>query len=113
MGPDAEESLTHDDERRNVEDEVRGQIMKVQPVVEHKTMDEWMEGKPLSAEDAEAEARRKAGLAELEKLLSRLTDKEGISAKDIVYETVQVLTDKGKMDPIVAAVLQNVSFPGA
>lgn len=53
------------------------------------------------------------GLAELEKLLSRLTDKEGISAKDIVYETVQVLTDKGKMDPIVAAVLQNVSFPGA
>ena len=69
--------------------------------------------KPLSAEDAEAEARRKAGLAELEKLLSRLTDKEGISAKDIVYETVQVLTDKGKMDPIVAAVLQNVSFPGA
>ena len=68
---------------------------------------------PLSAEDAEAEARRKAGLAELEKLLSRLTDKEGISAKDIVFETVQVLTDKGKMDPIVAAVLQNVSFPGA
>ena len=51
MGPDAEESLTHDDERRNVEDEIRGQIMEVQPVVEHETMDEWMEGKPQSTEE--------------------------------------------------------------
>ena len=51
MGPDAEESLTHDDERQNVEDEVRGQIMKVQPVVEHATMDEWMEGKPQFVEE--------------------------------------------------------------
>ena len=51
MGPDAEESLTHDDEHRNVEDEVRGQIMEVQPVVEHDTTDEWMEGKPQSMEE--------------------------------------------------------------
>ena len=51
MGPDAEESLTHDVERRNVEDEVRGQMMEVQPVVEHETTDEWMEGKPHSAEE--------------------------------------------------------------
>ena len=51
MGPDAEESLTHDDERRNVEDEVRGQIMEVQPVVEHETAGEWMKGKPQSAEE--------------------------------------------------------------
>ena len=51
MGPDAEESLTHDDERRNVEDEVRGQIMKLQPVVKHKTADEWVERKPQSVEE--------------------------------------------------------------
>jgi hypothetical protein len=31
VGPDAEESLTHDDEHRDVEDEVRGQIVEVQP----------------------------------------------------------------------------------
>ena len=46
MGADAEESLTHDDKRRDVEDKVRGQIMKVQHVVEHETTDEWMVGKP-------------------------------------------------------------------
>ena len=40
MGPDAEESLTHDNECQNVEDEVRGQIMEVQPIVQHETMDE-------------------------------------------------------------------------
>ena len=43
MGPDAEESLTHDDERRNVEDEVRGQIMKFQPVVEPQSAEEVVE----------------------------------------------------------------------
>ena len=51
MGPDVEESLTHDDERRNVEVEVQGQIMEVQPLVEHETTNEWMEGKPQSAEE--------------------------------------------------------------
>ena len=43
VGPDAEESLTHDDERRNVEDEVRGQIMKFQPVVEPQSAEEVVE----------------------------------------------------------------------
>ena len=33
MGPDAEEGLAHDDKRRDVEDEVGGQIMKIQPIV--------------------------------------------------------------------------------
>ena len=51
MGPDAEESLAHDDERRDVEDEIRGQIMKNQPIIEHKATDEWMEGKPQSADE--------------------------------------------------------------
>ena len=51
MGADAEEGLAHDDKRRDVEDEVRGQIMEVQPVVEHETTDEWMEGKSQSAEE--------------------------------------------------------------
>ena len=46
VGPDAEEGLAHDDERRDVEDEVQGQIMKVQPIVEHETTDEWMKGNP-------------------------------------------------------------------
>ena len=45
-----EESLAHDDERRDVEDEVRGQIMKVQPIIEHEAADKWMEGKPQSAD---------------------------------------------------------------
>ena len=46
MGADAEESLAHEDKRRDVEDEIWGQIMKVQPVIEHKTAYEWMEGNP-------------------------------------------------------------------
>ena len=49
MRLDAEESLAHDDERRDVEDEVRGQIMEVQPIIEHEAADKWMEGKPQSA----------------------------------------------------------------
>ena len=35
VGPDAEESLAHDDERRDVEDEIRGQIVEIQAIVEH------------------------------------------------------------------------------
>ena len=30
MGLDAEEGLAHDDERRDVEDEIRGQIVEIQ-----------------------------------------------------------------------------------
>ena len=48
MGAGAEESLAHDDKCRDVEDEIWGQIMKFQPVIEHEAADEWMEGKPQS-----------------------------------------------------------------
>ena len=50
VGLDAEKGLAQDNERRNVEDEIRGQIMNVQPIIEHKATDEWMEGKPQSAD---------------------------------------------------------------
>ena len=46
MGADAEESLAHDDKRRDVEDEVRGQIVEIQAVVEHEPPDKWWSGKP-------------------------------------------------------------------
>src|SRR3954469_2495437 len=51
MGANAEESLAHDDKRRYVEDEVRGQIVEVQAVVEHESPDEWVEWKTQSAEE--------------------------------------------------------------
>ena len=53
MGLDAEEGLAHDDERRDVEDEIRGQIMEIQAVVEHEPPDKWVEW--------EASLRRKWG----------------------------------------------------
>src|SRR3954469_25344908 len=43
MGADAEESLAHDDKRRDVEEKVRGQIVEIQAVVEHEPPDEWVE----------------------------------------------------------------------
>ena len=51
MGADAEESLAHDDERRDVEDEVRGQIMEIQAVVEHEPPDKGVKWKAQSAEE--------------------------------------------------------------
>ena len=51
MGADAEESLAHDDKHRYVEDEVRGQIMEIQAVVEHEPPDKWVEWKTQSAEE--------------------------------------------------------------
>ena len=51
MGLDAEEGLTHDDERRDVEDEIRGQIMETQAVVEHEPPDKGMEWEAQSAEE--------------------------------------------------------------
>ena len=45
MGADAEESLAHDDKRRDVEDEVRGQIMEIQAVLEDESPDEWVDRK--------------------------------------------------------------------
>ena len=51
MGPDAEEGLAHDDKRRDVEDEVRHQIVEIQAVVKHEPPDKWMERKAQSAEE--------------------------------------------------------------
>ena len=36
MGADAEESLAHDDKHQDVEDEVRDQIMEIQPIIKQK-----------------------------------------------------------------------------
>ena len=62
MGADAEESLAHDDKRRNVEDEVRGQIMEIQAIVEHESPDEWVDRKAQSAEEVGKEHYSLMGL---------------------------------------------------
>src|SRR3954471_15662841 len=46
MGADTEEGLTHDDKRRDVEDEVWGQIVEIQAVVEHESRTNGWSGKP-------------------------------------------------------------------
>ena len=51
MGLDVEEGLADDDKRRDVEDEIGGQIMEVQPVVEHEPTDKWVEGKSQSTDE--------------------------------------------------------------
>ena len=51
MGADAEERLAQDDKRRDVEDEVRGQIVEIQAVVEHEPPDKWVERGAQSAEE--------------------------------------------------------------
>ena len=51
MGLDAEEGLTHDDKRRDVEDEIRGQIMEIQAIVEHEPPEKGMEWEAQSAEE--------------------------------------------------------------
>ena len=51
MRLDAEEGLTHDDKRRDVEDEVRGQILEVQAIVENEPPDEWVKRKAQSTEE--------------------------------------------------------------
>ena len=51
MGLDAEEGLAHDDKRRDVEDEVRRQIMEIQAVVEHEPPDKGVKWKAQSAEE--------------------------------------------------------------
>ena len=45
MGLDTEEGLAHDDERRDVEDEIWGQIMEIQAVVEHEPPDKGVKWK--------------------------------------------------------------------
>ena len=51
VGLDAEEGLAHDNERRDVEDEIGGQIMEIQAVVEHEPPDKWVEWEAQSAEE--------------------------------------------------------------
>ena len=51
MGLDAEEGLTHDDKRQDVEDEVWRQIMEIQAVVEHEPPDKGVKWKAQSAEE--------------------------------------------------------------
>ena len=51
MWGDAEEGLAHDDKHRDIEDEIRGQIMEIQAVVEHEPPDEWVERESQSAEE--------------------------------------------------------------
>ena len=51
MRADAEEGPAHDDKRRDVEDEVRGQIVEIQAIVEHEPPDKWVEWKTQSAEE--------------------------------------------------------------
>ena len=51
MGADAEESLAHDDKRRDVEDKIWGQIVEIQAVVEHEPPDERVKRKAQSAEE--------------------------------------------------------------
>ena len=51
MRVDAEESLAHDDKRRDVEDEVRGQTVEIQAIVKHEPLDKWVELKTQTAEE--------------------------------------------------------------
>ncbi len=51
MGADAKERLAHDDKRRDVEDEVWGQIVEIQVVVEHEPTDKGVEGESQSADE--------------------------------------------------------------
>ena len=46
-----EEGLSHDDKRRDVEDEVWGQIMEIQAIVEHEPPDKWVKREAQSAEE--------------------------------------------------------------
>ena len=45
------EGLAHDDKRQDVEDEIGGQIVKVQPVVEHEPPDKRVEVKSQSTDE--------------------------------------------------------------
>ena len=59
---DTEKCLTHDDERRDVEEGIQGQIVEIQPVKVHETSDEGMEGEPESLEEVGDEHHPLAGL---------------------------------------------------
>ena len=51
MELDAEEGLAHDNKRRDIEDEIGGQIMKIQSIVEHEPADKRVERKSQSADE--------------------------------------------------------------
>ena len=51
VGLDGKEGLTHDDKHRDVEDEVRRQIVEIQAVVEHEPPDKWVEWEAQSTEE--------------------------------------------------------------
>ena len=55
MRADAEESLAHDDKRRDVEDKVRDQIVEIQVVVEDEPPDKWVEREAQSVEEMREE----------------------------------------------------------
>ena len=46
-----EKSLAHDNERRDMEDSVRSQIMKIQPIVEHEPSHKGVEGEAQAAKE--------------------------------------------------------------
>ena len=46
-----EEGLAHDDKRRDVKDEIRGQIMEVQPIVKNEPADKGMKWKSQSTDE--------------------------------------------------------------
>ena len=62
MGWDAEEGLTHYNKCRDVEEGVGGQIVEIQPVVEHESADEWVERKSQSADEVGDEYHPLMGL---------------------------------------------------
>ena len=51
MWRDAEEGLTHDDERQDVKERIWGQIVKIHPVVEHETPYKGVKGESESGEE--------------------------------------------------------------
>ena len=51
VGPDAKEGLAHDDKRQDIEDEVWGQIVEIQAVVEHEPPDELVKRESQSVEE--------------------------------------------------------------
>ena len=51
MWGDVKKSLAHDNERRDMEDSVRSQIMKIQPILEHEPPPKGVEGEAQAAEE--------------------------------------------------------------
>ena len=45
MGGDEEEGLSHENKCQDVEEGIGGQIVEIQPVVEHESAEEWVERK--------------------------------------------------------------------